>query len=106
VVRQQGPEAVSWVTEFRYNASKFRLTTTIHADSPRIDSTLAAEWVERGDATTNGPMLRLHHSLAGAAKKLTCDVPFAALEREGGREVPAQKWDARYAQPRQVWPLP
>jgi len=91
-VAQEGPESISWVNEFRYNGSTFGLTTTVHADSPRIDCRLTAEWVERGTDTTKTSVLRLLHHLSTAPQKLTCDVPFAALDRDVGREVPAQKW--------------
>jgi alpha-mannosidase len=91
-VAQEGPESISWVNRFRYNGSTFGLTTTVHADSPRIDCRLTAEWVERGTDTTKTPVLRVLHHLSRAPQKLTCDVPFAALDRDVGREVPAQKW--------------
>jgi alpha-mannosidase len=89
---QQGPESISWVNTFRYKESTFALTTTVHADSPRIDCRLTAEWVERGTESGKTTVLRLLHHLSKAPAELTCDVPFAAIEREAGREVPAQKW--------------
>jgi alpha-mannosidase len=89
---QAGPESVSWAASFAYGKSTFRLTTTVHADSPRIDCHLAAEWVERGTPRTDAPMLRVLSSLASKPKALVCDTPFYAALREAGREVPAQKW--------------
>jgi alpha-mannosidase len=89
---QEGPESISWVNSFRYKESTFELTTTVHADSPRIDCRLVAEWVERGTENSKTTVLRLLHHLAKAPPKIICDVPFAALERDTGREVPAQKW--------------
>jgi alpha-mannosidase len=89
---QEGPESISWVNAFRYNESSFELTTTVHADSARIDCRLVAEWVERGTEGSKTAVLRLLHHLAKAPSKIICDVPFAALERDTGREVPAQKW--------------
>jgi alpha-mannosidase len=91
-VVQEGTESITWICRFAYGASSFTLTTTVHADSPRIDALLTAEWVERGTDQEKTPVLRLLHHLAEAPGKLLCDVPFAALEREAGREVPAQKW--------------
>jgi alpha-mannosidase len=89
---QEGPESISWVNTFRYTESTFQLTTTVHADSPRIDCRLTAEWVERGTDNGKTTTLRLLHHLAKTPDGITCDVPFAALDRETGREVPAQKW--------------
>jgi alpha-mannosidase len=91
-VVQVGPESVSWAASFAYGNSTFRLTTTVHADSPRIDCHLAVEWTERGTPHADAPMLRVLSSLAGKPEALTCDTPFCAVERPAGREVPAQKW--------------
>jgi alpha-mannosidase len=37
-------------------------------------------------------MLRALFGLAAKPAALTCDTPFAAVDRKPGREVPAQKW--------------
>jgi alpha-mannosidase len=91
-IAQQGPESISWVCSYRYAQSTFSLTTTLHADSPRIDCRLSVDWVERGFDPGKMPMLRVLHALATQPKKLTCDVPFGIVDRPTGREVPAQKW--------------
>jgi alpha-mannosidase len=91
-VIQEGPESVAVRAEYTWGRSRFRLTTTIHADTPRIDCHLRAEWLEAGSATADAPLLRAHFALARPAPALACDVPFAVADRPAGREVPAQKW--------------
>jgi alpha-mannosidase len=80
------------MTEFRHDLSQFWLTTTIHADSARIDCHLRADWLEKGTETAAAPMLRVHFSAAGKPDRLSCDVPFAVVDRKPGMEIPAQKW--------------
>jgi alpha-mannosidase len=91
-VAQEGPESISLRAEYVWGRSRFRLTTTLHADSPRLDCRLRADWLESGSATTDGPMLRVLWHTAGKPKKLDCDVPFGVVSRPAGREVAAQKW--------------
>lgn len=91
-VLQEGDESICLRSEYTWGRSRFWLTTTVHADSARIDCQLRADWLECGSATTDGPMLKALWQAAGKPRKLACDVPFATVEREAGREVPAQKW--------------
>jgi len=92
VVLQEGDESVSWMAELAWGSSTFRLTTTVHADTPRIDCELEAEWLERGTEKNGCPMLRVAAGIAGSPESLACDVPFAVAERPAGIEVPAQRW--------------
>jgi alpha-mannosidase len=89
---QEGPQSVTLRAELAWGRSTFRLLTTVHADSPRIDCVLKADWLETGSATSDGPMLRALWNLAKEPKALTSDVPYGVLDRAPGREVPAQKW--------------
>lgn len=89
---QEGPASIALQSAYRWGRSSFWLTTTIYADSPRIDMHLRADWLEVGTATADAPMLRVEFALAGPAATLACDVPFAVVDRPAGREVPAQKW--------------
>lgn len=91
-VVQEGPESISVQCDYTWGRSFFRLLTTLHADTPRIDCKLHVEWLERGDGDQAGPMLRAHWSVAGNPRKLRCDVPFAVVDRPAGDEFPAQKW--------------
>lgn len=92
VVLQDDIESVSWMAEFTWGNSSFRMVTTVHAQSPRIDCRVEADWVERGTVEKGCPMLRMECGLAGAPDKLACDVPFGVVTRAAGQEVPAQKW--------------
>ncbi len=89
---QEGPASIALRSAYRWGRSSFWLTTTIYADSPRIDMQLRADWLEVGTPATDAPMLRVEFALAGNAAALACDVPFAVVDRPTGREVPAQKW--------------
>jgi alpha-mannosidase len=91
-VAQEGPESITLRAELTWGRSNFRLLTTVHADSPRIDCVLKVDWLEKGTPTVPGPMLRALWNLASTPKVLTCDVPYGVLDRVSGREVAAQKW--------------
>jgi alpha-mannosidase len=92
LIVQEGPESVSWQTELAWGASRLKLQTTVHADSPRIDCCLETDWLERGGPDKACPMLGLLTSVAGKPRRLACDVPFAVIERTADQEVPSQKW--------------
>lgn len=89
---QEGPESIAVRSEYEWGRSRFVLTTTIHADTPRIDSHLVVEWLEKGTGSTDAPMLKVQFAVPGKPRKLHCDVPFAVVDRPTCREVPAQKW--------------
>jgi alpha-mannosidase len=91
-VVEDGAESVTWMTAFAWRSSAFRLLTTVHADSPRIDVRLEADWLERGSSVDGHPMLRALIELAAAPRRMFCDVPFGIVARAPGREVPAQRW--------------
>ncbi|NLF40617.1 hypothetical protein GX586_14325, partial [bacterium] len=112
---EDSAECVSWRASFAWGASTFRMTTTVHAGSPRIDTVLEADWLERGrspkrrassasdipdtaalegspTSTIECPMLRALFDFSRAPKSLVCDTPFAAVARKPGIEAPAQRW--------------
>jgi alpha-mannosidase len=91
-VVQEGPQSITLRAELGYSRSKFKLYTTIHAESPRIDCRLKADWLEKGGEAEDGPMLRALWHLAKAPGKFFGDVAYGVLERPEGREQPCQKW--------------
>ncbi|MES2201309.1 MAG: glycoside hydrolase family 38 C-terminal domain-containing protein, partial [candidate division FCPU426 bacterium] len=91
-IQQEGPESLTLRAQLGWGRSRFWLSTTLHAESPRIDCSLKVDWLETGSESVPGPMLRALWQLASTPKSLTCDVPYGVLEREPGREVAAQKW--------------
>jgi alpha-mannosidase len=91
-ILQEGPASITLCASLAYGRSELRLLTTVYADSPRIDCTLKADWLEKGTASEPGPMLRGLWHLASTPKALTSDVPYGVLDRDSGREVAAQRW--------------
>jgi len=91
-VLQDGTQSVIWKNDFAYGRSKFSMITKVHADSPRIDIELDVEWLETISEEGRAPMLCGFSMVSGHVQKLMCDVPYGAIERDSGIEVPAQKW--------------
>jgi len=54
-IAQEGPESITLRAELVWGRSNFRLLTTIHADSPRIDCVLKVDWLEKGDSRDARP---------------------------------------------------
>jgi len=73
--------------EYRYEQSTFTQDIILFADRPLVDFRFQSDWHHRKRA------LKIVFPLAVTSEKVTCDIPFAAVDRStDGREIVAQKW--------------
>ncbi len=74
-------------SEYRYEQSAFVQDVILYSNRPQIDFRFESDWHHRRR------MLKIAFPVAIKADSVTCDIPFAAIDRPAdGREVVAQKW--------------
>ena len=89
-----GPHLAALEVQFSIAASEFILTYELRRDDPRLHLHLRGSWREIGSAQRGVPFLRLSLPTSLHTPKLTCEIPFGAIERSlnAGEEVPALQW--------------
>ena len=93
--RRKGPISASIDLVFKAGRSVVRLTYRLAAGSRRVGISFSADWLEAGNAANGSPNLRLAIGSALPAPKVTCEIPFGALERAplpDDCEFPALRW--------------
>ena len=75
-------------------ASEFVVTVELRRADPRVHITMRGTWREIGSAQRGVPFIRLSVPTTLTAAKLTCEVPFGAVERSftHGEVIPALQW--------------
>ncbi len=89
-----GPHVASLETALTVRESEFTLTYELRAGDPRLYLRLSGAWREFGSASVGVPFVRLALPTTLTHGKLTCEIPFGAIERpfNSGEEVPALQW--------------
>ncbi len=92
--KADGPYVASLETVLAVRESEFTLTYELRAGDPRLYLRLSGAWREFGSARIGVPFVRLALPTTLTHGKLTCEIPFGALERpfDSGEEVPALQW--------------
>jgi alpha-mannosidase len=74
-------------SEYRYEQSTFVQDVILYANRRQVDFRFEGDWHHRKR------LLKIVFPLAVAADTVSCDIPFAAIDRPtNGREIVAQKW--------------
>lgn len=75
-------------------ASDFVVTLELRRADPRLHITIRGTWREIGSAQRGVPFMRLSIPTTMTEAKLTCEVPFGAVERNftNGEVVPGLQW--------------
>lgn len=91
-----GPWRVSIEMDFRIQHSTVRICYTLDAGDPRLHADLTIDWNERGNPGTGTPNLRLVWPFALTAPRMSCSIPFGAIQRDPvpDAEQPTLQWTA------------
>jgi alpha-mannosidase len=74
-------------SEYRFEQSTFVQDVVLYSDRAQVDFRFEADWHHRKQ------ILKIAFPLAVTADSVTCDIPFAAINRPAdGREIVSQKW--------------
>jgi len=90
---ERGPHRASLICSRKYHDSTLNLTISLSTGSPRVDFSLAVNWLERGSPELGVPMLKVSFPLAIEHGQPLFEVPFGFVSRPAdGKEVPALRW--------------